>query len=83
VEYDPRAQKPLRVIPIPSRYVTSCAFGGPQLSELFVTTASAGEGWPPDYELEPEAGSLFLVSGLGVRGVKSVPFAGKPTSKAA
>ena len=77
--YDPRQQKELLTIPIPSRYVTSCAFGGPDLADLYVTSASAGEGWPADYDLEPLAGSLFVVKGLRVKGVKSVPFAGSLT----
>jgi len=80
VHYDPRLQKVLLTIHIPSRYVTSCAFAGPHLADLYVTTASAGEGWPPDYQLEPLAGSLFVVKGLGVRGVPSVAFAGPISS---
>lgn len=36
--YDPQG-KLERVIPVDAQYVTSCAFGGPNLSELYITTA--------------------------------------------
>lgn len=51
----------LREINIPAEQVTSAAFGGPQLDELFVTTSSNGNKTAP-------AGALFKVSGLGVKG---------------
>ena len=41
--------------------MTSCpAFGGPDLSTLYVTTASS-KFEPEDFEREPDAGSLFAV----------------------
>jgi sugar lactone lactonase YvrE len=52
---------------------TSCAFGGPSLDRLYVTSASIGLS---EYELEmqPNAGGLFLVS-PGVQGIADRPFA--------
>lgn len=43
--------------------VTSLAFGGPNLDELFVTTARLDEKPAP-------AGGLFKITGLGVKGTK-------------
>ncbi|XP_062534276.1 regucalcin-like isoform X1 [Armigeres subalbatus] len=48
-------------IAIPAKQVTSAAFGGPNMDELFVTTAHTGNQDPP-------AGALFKITGLGARG---------------
>ncbi|XP_055641532.1 regucalcin-like isoform X2 [Toxorhynchites rutilus septentrionalis] len=48
-------------IVIPAKQVTSASFGGPNLDELFVTTAHTNNQEPP-------AGALFKVTGLGVTG---------------
>lgn len=48
-------------VSLPAPYVTSCMFGGPNLSTLFVTTASIG---PNGSELSPQAplaGALFKI----------------------
>ncbi|XP_055614453.1 uncharacterized protein LOC129760811 [Uranotaenia lowii] len=50
-------------IEMPAKFVTSVTFGGPQMDELFVTTAHV------DTEPAP-AGSLFKITGLGVKGPK-------------
>lgn len=64
---------------MPSPNVTSIAFGGPDLDELYVTSAdlSGFETLPPDAELRPEveSGKLYRVTGLGVRGVLETPVA--------
>lgn len=49
---------------IPAKQVTSVAFGGPNLDELYVTTASKQI---LDPQLPP-AGATFKVTGLGVKG---------------
>lgn len=54
----------LQEIMVPAKQVTSVAFGGPNLDELFVTTA----GQPFLEPQGPQAGATFKVSGLGVRG---------------
>jgi sugar lactone lactonase YvrE len=47
-----------RVVAIPTTYPTSCAFGGPDLRDLYVTTAATA--LTPDERLrEPLAGGLF------------------------
>ena len=58
----------------PVTQVTSCAFGGPDLSELFVTSARSGLTDAALSE-QPLAGGLFRVR-PGVRGLPSPPFAG-------
>lgn len=53
---------------------TSCAFGGPSLDRLYVTSASIGLS-EKELEMQPNAGGLFLVS-PGVQGIADRPFAG-------
>ncbi|MFE0672433.1 SMP-30/gluconolactonase/LRE family protein [Streptomyces sp. NPDC058867] len=59
-----------REIPLPTHRVTACAFGGPDLTDLYVTTARVGLNTP-----HPVAGSLLVVPGAG-QGVPQRPFAG-------
>lgn len=56
-----------RVIRLPVSQPTSCAFGGPGLDELYITSAWEGLG-PDARRAQPLAGSLFRVR-PGVRGV--------------
>ncbi|MGW0130977.1 SMP-30/gluconolactonase/LRE family protein [Streptomyces sp. NPDC003299] len=49
-----------RVITLPTPRVTACAFGGPGLTDLYVTTARVGLTTP-----HPTAGSLLVVPGAG------------------
>lgn len=60
------------VVEVPVRDVTSCTFGGPDLSTLFITTSR--DGWGEEHA-EPEAGSVFAVE-TGVRGAAQPSFAG-------
>ncbi|MGW7628190.1 SMP-30/gluconolactonase/LRE family protein [Streptomyces griseoincarnatus] len=59
-----------RVIELPVPRVTCCAFGGPGLADLYVTTARVGLTAP-----HPLAGSLLVVPGAG-KGVAQPAFAG-------
>jgi sugar lactone lactonase YvrE len=61
-------------IELPTRCVTNCAFGGEDMSTLFITTA-CNELTPAQREREPLAGGLFAVQ-LDVQGVASNSFAG-------
>jgi sugar lactone lactonase YvrE len=55
------------VVELPVRKVTACAFGGPALDRLFITTSQEGV----DVEAEPLAGSLFAaVPGVTGRPVR-------------
>ncbi|MFF0089147.1 SMP-30/gluconolactonase/LRE family protein [Streptomyces canus] len=58
------------VITLPTPRVTACAFGGPDLTDLYITTARVGLAAP-----HPVAGSLLVVPGAG-KGVAQQPFAG-------
>ncbi|XP_053676595.1 regucalcin-like [Anopheles nili] len=55
----------LAEIKIPAQQVTSAAFGGPNLDELFVTTAAKVITTP---QKDP-AGATFKVTGLGAKGL--------------
>lgn len=60
-----------RVVPIHTAQVTKCAFGGPDLKTLFVTTAAIGR----DPHLDPMAGHLYALAS-DVRGLQSHIFKG-------
>lgn len=60
------------VVELPVRDVTSCAFGGPDGTTLFITTSRDGWG---DEHAEPEAGAVFAVE-TGVRGAPLHVWAG-------
>ena len=62
-----------RVVAVPGGHITSCAFGGSDLSTLFITTARVGLD---DEALarQPHAGALFALD-AGVTGRAPTPFA--------
>jgi sugar lactone lactonase YvrE len=62
------------VVELPVAQVSSCAFGGPELEQLFITTAWDGLS-AADREAQPLAGALFRVE-PGVRGLPTTPFRG-------
>ncbi|MFD4501939.1 SMP-30/gluconolactonase/LRE family protein [Streptomyces sp. NPDC058457] len=59
-----------RVIPLPATLTTACAFGGADLTDLYVTTARVGLDRP-----HPTAGSLLVIPGAG-KGVAQPAFQG-------
>ncbi|MFR0352393.1 SMP-30/gluconolactonase/LRE family protein [Streptomyces sediminimaris] len=59
-----------RAIELPTPRVTACAFGGPDLTDLYITTARVGLVRP-----HPLAGSLLVVPGAG-KGLPHPAFAG-------
>jgi sugar lactone lactonase YvrE len=63
-----------RVIDVPAPRVTSCGFGGPQMTTLFVTTARVGLS-PEQLERFPLSGSLFAID-AGVPGRARNSFTG-------
>lgn len=62
-----------RVLPMPVPRPTCCAFGGPRLDTLYVTTASQHMS-PEELEAEPLAGALLALD-VGVRGLPEPRFA--------
>jgi L-arabinonolactonase len=63
-----------RIVEVPVAKPTCCAFGGPELDTLFITTSRLAES-PERLAAEPQAGGLFAIK-PGARGVADVPFAG-------
>jgi len=61
---NPRTGVLVGMVHIPAPKVTSACFGGPNFDILYVTTASIHT----DLKKYPEAGCVFAVTGLGVKG---------------
>ena len=72
--HDPVSADELCRIPLPTSHITNCAFGGPDLRTLYITSATSGLT-PAQREAEPEAGGLFAVQ-LDVPGLPASPFGG-------
>ena len=68
--FDPSNGNELHRIALPCLETTACAFGGPDLSDLYVTTGIR------DAAKEEHAGLLFVICGLKVQGLPSNAFAG-------
>ena len=64
----------IATIELPVQKPTSCAFGGPAMDQLFVTSASVGLG-PKERDGQPFAGGLFML-GTGCVGLADIPFQG-------
>lgn len=62
----------MKVFDIPTRIVNNIAFGGPELNELFVTTAQLTfdlfSGALTDEEKTSSAGFLFIIKDVGATG---------------
>lgn len=67
--FDPLTGKLISKIEVPAHNVTSCAFGGPELDRLYITTARM-DMTKAEMEKYPLAGSIF-VANPGVKGVPS------------
>jgi sugar lactone lactonase YvrE len=67
-----------RTIAMPVPLVSSVAFGGPALDRLYVTTIAhdVAAGGDQDHGTDDQAGSLFVIEGLGTRGRAEPEFAG-------
>lgn len=68
--FDPNSGKEIQRADLPCIETTACAFGGPNLDRLFVTT-----GVKPGLK-EPGAGKVFVIDGLGVQGVPAFAYNG-------
>ncbi|KAL4656864.1 regucalcin [Arapaima gigas] len=72
---DPQTGIRMQTVRLPVDKITSCCFGGQDFSDLYVTTASYGM----DHEAmakQPEAGYIFKITGLEVKGIPPNSFAG-------
>ncbi len=72
--FAPETGELLGVVEVPTSHVSACAFGGPNLDELFVTTARVHMA-DEQLQEEPHAGSLFHAH-VGVRGRTFPAYAG-------
>jgi len=70
VRFNPTKGKELQRIDLPCIETTACAFGGEKLDRLFVTT-----GIKPGFD-EPDAGKVFVIDGLGVKGLPAFCYKG-------
>ncbi len=68
--FDPANGNELHRIALPCLETTACAFGGPDLADLFVTTGIHKTA------KEEHAGRLFVIRGLNIKGVPTHAFAG-------
>ncbi|MCG3148077.1 MAG: 6-deoxy-6-sulfogluconolactonase [Verrucomicrobiae bacterium] len=66
--WNPATGQHLATVKFPTPQITSCAFGGPKLDQLYVTSARIGQ------ETDPLAGALFCVD-VGVKGIPANEFA--------
>jgi sugar lactone lactonase YvrE len=65
----------LAQVELPVARPTSCAFGGPDRDMLFVTTAREGLD-DAALAIQEDAGRVFSITGLGVRGLPCSPYRG-------
>ncbi|XP_023312695.1 regucalcin-like, partial [Anoplophora glabripennis] len=71
---DPRKPETLLyTISLPAKQITSVAFGGSKLDELYVTTACVQHGDGAKLS-PPENGGLYRITGLGARGFPAKKF---------
>ncbi len=68
-QYNPTTGKLIKKIKVPAHNVTACAFGGKDLNELYITTASVDMD-EEEKKQYPLAGSIFKIK-LNEKGVKS------------
>ena len=72
--YDPATGVLLQVVAVPAPFTSSCAFGGPELKTLFITSARGGLPLQQLAEF-PLSGNVFAAQ-LGVAGVPACFFGG-------
>ena len=72
--YDPETATLLSTVELPTPQITSCAFGGPNLDELYITSSTLGLS-PEALAADKLAGVVFKVR-TGVPGVPSDEYAG-------
>jgi len=73
IKVDPKTGSLIEKIQVPgASKITSCAFGGEDLSDLYITSASENV----DHEKEPHAGSLFRLHLKNAKGLPAQQFLG-------
>ncbi|CAH1221449.1 6-deoxy-6-sulfogluconolactonase [Paenibacillus allorhizoplanae] len=72
--WNPATGERLAVIELPVKYVTSCVFGGKDMDELYITSASSPLSEDAHAE-QPSAGGLFRAK-IGIKGRPTYRFRG-------
>lgn len=72
----------LASVELPVERPTSCAFGGPELAILFVTTSREGLDNAARAR-QPDAGLVFSIDDLGLHGLPCEPYRGRIPSRSA
>ncbi|MDB5279615.1 MAG: SMP-30/gluconolactonase/LRE family protein [Ferruginibacter sp.] len=75
--WNPSSGKKLLSIALPVARITSCTFGGEDLQDLYVTSASIGLT-EKEHKEQPLAGSLFVIKNSGYQGMQTVAFDYEP-----
>lgn len=73
--YNPHTGELLHRVGLPVSRVTSCTFGGPDLRDLYITSARTGLS-EAQLQSEPLAGSLFVLKDCGFQGLPTNEYAG-------
>jgi sugar lactone lactonase YvrE len=71
--WNPLTGEKLSFIQMPVSKVTSCIFGGPELKDLFITSARKGLSEEALKE-QPLAGALFVIRNCGYQGLPAFEF---------
>jgi sugar lactone lactonase YvrE len=71
--WNPYTGQKLGYIPLPVANVTSCTFGGEELSDLYITSAKAGLR-ESELNEQPLAGAIFVIRNPGHKGEKAFVF---------
>lgn len=72
---DPQTGTRLQTVKMPVAKITSCCFGGKDYTDLYVTSAYKGMD-EETLAKQPQAGCIFKVTGLGVKGISPYSFSG-------
>ena len=73
--YNPYTSALLQQVSMPVENVTCCTFGGIDLNDLYITTASQNMSEEALAD-QPHAGKLFVVKNIGVKGILPQKFRG-------
>lgn len=71
--WDPHTGEKLESFELPAARITSCTFGGPNLTDLYVTSASIGLS-EEELARQPLAGALFVINNSGFQGMEAHSF---------
>lgn len=71
--WNPFTAEKLLTIKLPAEKITSCAFGGDNLDDLYITSAKVDLS-DEELKLQPLAGSLFVIRNCGFSGMPAFEF---------